>query len=409
MLSRILAMIVLFFAGIQTSWAANVNRVYEGTGDVALVFFHGLAGHWENSFTQSEDNIRWFDLIRSEGDDRRGGRAGAAFHIYSVDYADAFAANTTIDEIATQVTHRSDFKALFIDHNHLFFVSHSMGGLVLKRALIQIQQRGQTRYLNRVIGAALLGVPSEGSELADLANQAGGLGRFFVTQLGADLSQVKDMRTVASGNSFLGQLQGDWGELVEARRKSGFPFVVACAYENRPEISIFGNNLLIVPRLYTSSTCSGRPFPLNVTHMNLPKPIDANANAHDWLLGSIREALTQLEDAKIVSRPSTMSLDVLLDIISQERRYIDKVTKLPGTDEDIRILNDSVRSLYLKEEEYHAPTYARLLQRIAEDHSCLLLETDERQRRIELRIEGALECASSSKRGVACRMKHCPD
>ena len=284
-----------------------------------------------------------------------------------------------------------------------------MGGLVLKRALIQIQQRGQTRYLNRVIGAAFLGVPAEGAELADFANRAGGIGRFFTEWFGADWSQVSDMRTVASGNSFLGQLQGDWGELVEARRESGFPFFVPCAYETRPEVSMPGSDLLIVPRLYASSTCSGRLFPLNVTHTKLPKPVNGNASAHDWLLQRITEALVQLERAKIVSRPSNTSLDLLLDNISQERRYIDRATGLHGTDEDIRLRDESVRNLHLNEKEYHAPTYADLLSQIAEDHSCLLLEADGRRRKMELWVEGALECAPSSARGIACRMENCPD
>ena len=243
MLTRLIIIITIYISGIHTSGAVNVHRVHEGTGDIALVFFHGLAGHWEISFTHPENHTRWFDLITSESSGRGGDRVGSEFHIYSVDYADTFSTNTTIDEISTQVTDRSDFKALFADHNHIFFVSHSMGGLVLKRALVQIQQRGQMRYLNRVIGTVFLGVPSEGSELANLAEKAGGIGRFFLDWLGADLSQVKDLRTVASGNSFLGQLQGDWGEFVEARRNSGFPFVVACAYETKPEVSVFGSDL----------------------------------------------------------------------------------------------------------------------------------------------------------------------
>ena len=408
MLTRLALIVAFLVSGCQSTSALEVRRVYMGTDDVALVFLHGMAGHWETSFTHPDGDVSWFDLIRAVEDVQGTGRTGVGFHIYSVDYQDAFTANTTIDEIATQITQRSDFNALFLDHNHIFFVAHSMGGLVLKRALIQIQQRGQTRYLNRVIGAAMLGVPSEGSSLADLAEDAGGIGRFFVRWMGADWSQVNDLRTVEAGNSFLLQLQGDWAELVEARRQSGFPFLIACAYEKKPEVSVLGEELWIVPRLYASSTCSGRPFPLNVTHTRLPKPVDSSANSHDWVLGNISKALRRLQAAEIVSRPSWMSLDVLLDIIGQERLYVDTVTGLRGADEDISLRDDAVRNLQLNERDYHAPTYADLLMRIAKDHSCFSLIVDDRRRAIELWVEGALACEDGGRGTIACDLEHCP-
>ena len=104
-----------------------------------------------------------------------------------------------------------------------------------------------------------------------------------------------------------------------------------------------------------------------------------------------------------------MSLDLLLDNISQERQYVDRATGLHGTDEDIRFRDQNVRSLHLNDEEYYAPTYADLLRRIAEDHGCLSLEMDGRRRNIELWLEGALDCASVGTRGIACQMEHCPE
>lgn len=409
MLTRLVLIAAFLVSGIQSTGAVEVRRVYQGTDDVALVFLHGLAGHWETSFTHPDTEVSWFDLIRGVEDVRRAGRIGVGFHIYSVDYHDAFEANTTIDEIATQITDRSDFNSLFFDHNHIFFVAHSMGGLILKRALIQIQQRGQNRYLNRIIGTAMLGVPSEGSSLADLAEETGSIGRFFASWLGVDWSQINDMRTVEAGNSFLLQLQGDWAELVDRRRQSGFPFLVACAYEKKPEASLLGEELWIVSRLYANSTCSGRAFPLNVTHTQLPKPVDSNASSHDWLLGNISRALRQLQAAEIVKRPSWMSLGLLLDVIGQERLYVDAATGLPGTDEDISLRDDSVRNLQLKEQEYHAPTYADLLMRIAKDHGCMSLLVDNRRRTIDLWVEGELACGDGSRGTIACDMEQCPE
>ena len=404
---RLLLSIAALFLYVQVSSAVEVVRIHKGTGDVAVIFIHGIPGNPEDTFTHS-NGTRWFDLLKSENAIGGSERDGESFHIYSIDYTDAFESNVSIEEIATQVTVRRDFLSLFRDHNHLFFVAHSTGGLVIKRSLVLLQQRQQNFFLNRVVGAAFLGVPSEGTALADLADQTGVLGNAAVNWLGADWRQIADLRTIESGNTFLLQLQGDWGELAEARRRGGFPFFVPCAYETRPEISLGGMEVLtVVERMYASTTCSGRIMPLNVTHTMLVKPEKRSSQVHDWLMVQIARALQDLASADIVTRPSWMDLGDLLDAIEQEVNYVDQATGLPGTDVVIELESGPVQELQLKEKEYSAPTYAELLRRIGKDHDCLAVAIDGRRRVVRLSLSDFRFCNPQDRDKVACDIEQC--
>ena len=325
----VLTTILFLILSAPVSATEVIRHGEQATGGAALLFLHGLGSDHERGFTHPNGQ-RWQTLIQREGNRRLGRRRLGGWTFYSIDYSDAL--TLAIEEIAVTITGHSRFQSLFHDHNHLFFVAHSLGGLVLKRVLLQMQQRGQTPYLNRILGAALLGVPTAGSPLADAANDYSIFGRPLANWLGVELSQVRELQTVEAGNTFLLQLQNDWNELVERRLRTGFPFHIACAYETRPEVENAFVNVTVVPRFYTTNAgCSGRPMPLNASHTMLPKPADQNAPVHDWLLVEINRAIRRLEGAEIVSRESWMSLDDLLTFIDMEHGTKDHQTGLPYT------------------------------------------------------------------------------
>lgn len=210
------ALALLSFTASTTEAQLVVTR--SGNGDIAVVFVHGLGGHPTKSFTNPDTGATWFDLLRSERELDSSGRTGTSVYIYSVDYADAADGELSIEDIATRLTGRGDWDKLFADHDNIWFVAHSMGGLVLKRALLQTDQFSK-RPLSRVRGALFLGTPAKGAELANLVNEleSRGLGGEWIARaLGFNPAQVREL---ASDNTWL----DNWNRTGRCCMVSGKP------------------------------------------------------------------------------------------------------------------------------------------------------------------------------------------
>ena len=416
MLKTIMLATIIFLAGVQTTVAASIHKVHEGAGDIALVFIHGYSGHPSETFSHSGQNpVKWSDLILSESDVDGFGRHGNSLSIYSVDYTDACDTKISIDDIASQVISHRKFTRVFDDHNHVFFVVHSMGGLVLKRILLQFQQSGQRRYIDRIIGAVFLGVPAEGSDLARYLDKAGGVFAYF-SRLVADIfdlscAQITQLKSHESDNFWISQLQSDWSQLVELRRKSAFPLHIPCAYEAKPEASVFGAEVHVVPRLYASSTCSGPLHPINTSHRNLAKPESSESPIHHWFISQFSSAVKKMRTAEIYVRPGNVDLSDILDAMERERNRVDKITGLKLTDVVAHLKSDKVKALYLKRKKYHAGTYPNLFEKISEDHNCLTVEVDEKRRTVILDIEEERTLVCSGERTIRwiCDDMQCPE
>lgn len=375
-----------------------------GNGDIAVVFVHGLGGHPTKSFTNPDTGATWFDLLRSERELDSSGRTGTSVYIYSVDYADAADGELSIEDIATRLTGRGDWDKLFADHDNIWFVAHSMGGLVLKRALLQTDQFSK-RPLSRVRGALFLGTPAKGAELANLVNEleSRGLGGEWIARaLGFNPAQVREL---ASDNTWLDQLEQDWSVLHGQRKASPFPFFVYCAYEEKPEYDAYAFTVTVVDKLHASSTCEGRMFPINEKHTMLPKPADASSDAHDWLKGRIRWGMDEFERAELVQRSRRTSIQILIETMKSESHPRGDPSSLPVAPESLWY-DPEVLNLYLKRRDYAAPNWWTLWLRIARDHPCLKVGVDERRREVQLQLEGAVDCPAGA--GLACRPTECP-
>jgi hypothetical protein len=163
-----------------------------------------------------------------------------------------------------------------------------MGGLILKRTLILWNEQGKTTLIGRVMGIGLLGVPSSGSPLADVAQKYGAEG--LATTFGWDGNLVKDL--TSNGGSYLDGLETDWTALKSQRDRATpqrFTPIIWCGFEEKPELGSWVNLLsaqqeiaVIVPKLFASTACDEfRGFP--VKHTELVRPRAATESVHIWL------------------------------------------------------------------------------------------------------------------------------
>lgn len=157
--------------------------------DAAIVFLHGFSGHIEGTWGEFPELLK--------ADSRLGG-----WDIFSITYdtnlrldiPGIWSASPPLDRLAILLTTVADTH--FAHYKSLAFVTHSMGGLVLQRALVD-----NATFAQRVGHIALFGTPSEGLAKASWL-------KFWKRQI----------RDLAEGSEFISDLRRRWAESFEKER-----------------------------------------------------------------------------------------------------------------------------------------------------------------------------------------------
>jgi len=149
---------------------------------VAIVFVHGftgdLTGTWRKipEFLSQEPKLGEWDFVFF-------GYPSSGFF----DLLNVWSADPDLEAIATQLSTSEDL----LGYEALAFVAHSMGGLVVQRALVRSEElRQRTRHV------VLFGTPSGGLDKARKP-------AFWKQQI----------RNMASNSKFIGDLRADWKQL----------------------------------------------------------------------------------------------------------------------------------------------------------------------------------------------------
>ena len=154
----------------------GLTEVYRPTSDEAvdIVFVHGLNGHPYHTWTSEEYKIYWPAQLLPPVIEKE--KAGILVYGYDADVF-AFTDGVSNDKIQNHAEHLT--AELFANRRRrnaterpVIFVAHSLGGLVVKRALIYSSEiRGNhTEHLRSIFvstyGILFLGTPHQGSDIA---------------------------------------------------------------------------------------------------------------------------------------------------------------------------------------------------------------------------------------------------
>jgi len=151
----------------------------------------------------------------------------------------------TVEEASKKLTETLKLKRI-TDYETIIFVAHSMGGLVVLHNLLH---EGAAELMDRVPVVVLLGTPSAGAQIADIAAKVANNGA-LANMFGADK------------NRYLQQLSDDW-----KRDKDHRPEVV-CGYEKLPT-----KGVMIVPWVSANYLCSKEaPAIEGADHITMVKP-----------------------------------------------------------------------------------------------------------------------------------------
>lgn len=234
-------------------------------GDKAIVFIHGvfgdLEGTWRNSRTAAffpelvidDPDMQGFDALLVGFDSPLLGRA------------------QTLEELSAGVFQRLTDENLFSKYREIYFVAHSMGGLITQRVLTTLNTPANVDALRRVKAVVLLSTPSNGASIAELGSY-----------ISAN-PQLHDMAP-ATLNSWIQSVQNDVIRLRVARDSLGnrYPRMFA-AYETLPT-----GPVMIVDRVYASTPSDQAMMAFHRNHAGIVKPQGRDDDVYKWVKARIR-------------------------------------------------------------------------------------------------------------------------
>ena len=227
-----------------------------------IVFVHGLGGD-SSTWKASTASKGWPELAQDD-------TAMVGVRSEVVNYpANICSQNLTVKSSATAVISEMQKKRIF-DAPSVVFVAHSLGGLVVKQAYIDMSEDQK----KRITDVSLIASPSQGASIA------AALGAFCKGSLAQQLTSV----TV---NQSLQTLNDRWDDArASARNGKGPTFPrVHCAYE-----TLRTNGVFIVERADAVVYCDERLVGFNETHLSIAKPTSYDADIYKWFRGWIQSA-----------------------------------------------------------------------------------------------------------------------
>jgi pimeloyl-ACP methyl ester carboxylesterase len=364
--------------------------------DRAIIFVHGLGGHPCGTFGRDGQPRSWPELIDS---DERPDAINAVlplsrFSLYSIDYRTVFDAENTVDEAAKQVEilltkPLRDGQTILQRYNHVWFVTHSLGGLIVKRLLIRMSDQRLDLTLGRVAGIFLFGVPSNGAHLAKPTAQ---LARF----IGNRFAMVKDLDP-GQAAGFLNLTQDAWHSLVE--RRAGRMFVY-CAFEKLAEFGV----ATVVDNMFAQTRCTKAPQGFGEAHLRLVKPDTTDNPIHLWFRSRIIEAFRDIAASELYTiDPGNKPLGAIIADTLRDGRTMDNATGVQDVGEKISYRDaDSKKradQLGLLRKKYSGPTIADVILKIVDDNNCIFLTIDRSKRQLEMGVSDSLvSCADRGNR-----------
>jgi len=252
---------------IGTRPEASRSRFIAERGSPGLVIFvHGVGGDADRSWRNSSTNAYWPELLGSDPSMKD-------FDVYVVAYASPLLGHaSTIEEVSQRLLQQLRDRGFFARYQQIHFITHSMGGLVVKRLLVELNRPSELETLRRVRTVLFLSTPAQGATVADTASWL------------SLNPQLRDMAP-ADLNSFLQSLDNQWDVLLHDRDAFGGVFPRAyCAYETLPT-----GGVMVVSRIYATSRCDPPRYPLDVDHYAIAKPPSRDDDPYPWARARILE------------------------------------------------------------------------------------------------------------------------
>jgi hypothetical protein len=234
--------------------------------ECSIIFIHGILSSGEACWL-NQNGCYWPNLLASDP-----ALQGTGIYVYTYQ-TDLFSGNYRLSDVVDDLKERTKLDRV-TDCKKLLFVCHSMGGIIVRKFLVERAMEFVTR--DSEVGLFLLASPSLGASYADMLS-------VLARSLGS--AQADALRFVRN-NFWLNDLDKEFMNLKESRR-----------------INIVGKELIedkfvFLRRLwrrqvvepFSGARYFGEPYKVPKSdHFSIAKPSDDKAIQHRLLCGFIRE------------------------------------------------------------------------------------------------------------------------
>jgi pimeloyl-ACP methyl ester carboxylesterase len=240
------AFLVLILLLVSAADAAGGQYIRKQEGnDTVVVFVHGVVGDGTSTWTNPRTKAYWPKLMADDRD-----FAGASIYVY--EYPSPKVGLTyNVNEVAEDLRLNIDIDKL-LSHKDIIFLSHSMGGLVVRQYLLKYRQ-----VVPKVKFLYFYATPTTGSPVATLVS---------VVSRNPQLGNMKPMRA----DEYLGNIQRDWLADPVLRALATY-----CAYEKLPTFS-----QVIVEQESATNLCNRPIDPIDANHIDIVKPESTKSKAY---------------------------------------------------------------------------------------------------------------------------------
>jgi pimeloyl-ACP methyl ester carboxylesterase len=230
---------LLFAIDCQAQDSVRSQYIRQAGKDSVIVFVHGVLGEPRSTWTNGSTKAYWPALIKDDP-------YFNDFDIFVIGYPSTFSHSSyTVDELVEVLRRDLDSAGVFSKHKHVYFLCHSMGGLVVRGYLI--------RYRNGASQVPMIyffSTPTTGAEIANLA------------RLVSSNRQIGGLLPI-DANEYLASVQKDW-------LAAQFPIASYCAYETQDT-----HGIRVVGESSATNLCNRRLDPIDADHFDIVKPSDA--------------------------------------------------------------------------------------------------------------------------------------
>jgi tetratricopeptide (TPR) repeat protein len=255
---------------MRTQSSQSFTPIRDDGHSKLIVFVHGFLGD-ESTFRNSASGLYWPRMIRADPDFDH-------FDIFAYNYESTAFGRQTIEDVAQAMLDDLGRPGILNRYDEIHFIAHSLGGLVTKRMLNELQLEGRLGDLERVKTVLYLSTPAQGAPLARYL-------AWLTDWMGLN-PQLANLRPLDL-NMFLQTLENQWLKLLSLRDGRGASVPRSyCAHETKPTYGV-----TIVSRIYSATRCDNIPsYAIPRDHFDIAKPADTEDEPYVWskrqILGS---------------------------------------------------------------------------------------------------------------------------
>ena len=120
----------------------ELKIIHQGIHKKIIIFVHGLWGDPKTSFAS------WPNLIAQDDEKIRAEPALSTYSVATLGYPAGRNDGLSLREVQTRLLPELEDRGIFDDYEQIFFICHSLGGLVIKGLLIDLKMEYPEYFQN---------------------------------------------------------------------------------------------------------------------------------------------------------------------------------------------------------------------------------------------------------------------